>query len=391
MKTIYLLLALLPLLGSCKKDDKVVAQLPLSITSITIDKTDPTLVIGDTLQLNVSYSPPNAKTPTFEWSSDNVKVVNVSPTGKLYATGIGSAIVTVRTETGQSAQSKVTVIPIGLTSITLNKDSLSLAFGSSEQLSATFNPPNATNTSVLWTSSDTNYVKVSQSGLVTAVSIGKATITVQNPDSSVSAICKVTVLPIKVTGLVLNKTTLELAVGSRDSLRYTITPVNATNKKVNWQSSDPAIATVSADGVITTVLKGTVAISATTDDGNFQAVCTVIVKDPTDFLSGQNVAGLIVSGSVTYTLSIYFANNSNLNVRIQKASVLDGTGRVLIETTDPNFLRTEVAPKTPLVNIASYRFGIAPQSNWQTKVDFTIQDKEYSMYIMEKSWTILAR
>ncbi|MFS0817078.1 phage major tail protein, TP901-1 family [Lysinibacillus sp. 1P01SD] len=86
-----------------------------------------------------------------------------------------------------------------------------------------------------------------------------------------------TTTPVAVTGLSVNPTTLTVAVGDTGSIVANVVPVNATNKSVTFTSSDEAIATVNAQGVVTGVADGSATITATTDDGGFTATTAVTV------------------------------------------------------------------------------------------------------------------
>ena len=111
-------------------------------------------------------------------------------------------------------------------------------------------------------------------------------------------------LPVPVTGVTLNKTSANLAVGDTLSLTATVAPTNATNKTVTWSSSNPLVATVSDDGVVTAVGAGEAIITATatngtTDTGDDQtATCTVTVnkKNQTVTAPAANT-GLVYTGS----------------------------------------------------------------------------------------------
>jgi uncharacterized protein YjdB len=187
--------------------------------------------------------------------------------------------------------------------VILNKTALELDVGGSETLVATVLPTNAKNKNVTWSSSDDAVVQVSQSGLVTAVAVGSATITVTTEDGDKEAICNVTVnevviIDIAVTGVSLNKDTLSLVVGTSETLVATVAPDNATNQNVTWSSSNPSIATVT-NGAVTAASAGDATITVTTDDGGFTESCVVTVtatyipvtgvtlnKETTSFLTG---------------------------------------------------------------------------------------------------------
>lgn len=83
----------------------------------------------------------------------------------------------------------------------------------------------------------------------------------------------------KVTGVSLSPKTLSLNPGKGGTLTATITPGNATNQNVTWESSDTSVATVNENGKVTAVAEGTATITVTTEDGNKTATCTVIVTN----------------------------------------------------------------------------------------------------------------
>jgi len=82
----------------------------------------------------------------------------------------------------------------------------------------------------------------------------------------------------EVTGVILNKTTLELAVGNTEALMVTIIPDNATNKTVKWHSDNPEVATVDENsGEVTAISEGVAKITATTNNNKKQALCVITV------------------------------------------------------------------------------------------------------------------
>ena len=171
---------------------------------------------------------------------------------------------------------------VGVSGITLNKTALNLTIGASESLVATISPSNATNKDVEWTSSNTNVATVDTTGKVTGVSAGSATITVKTKDGSKVATCNVTVKNsvIPVTGVTLNKTALNLVTGASESLVATISPSNATNKNVEWTSSNTNVATVDTTGKVKVISTGSAIITVKTKDGAKVATCNVTVKNP---------------------------------------------------------------------------------------------------------------
>lgn len=173
--------------------------------------------------------------------------------------------------------------PVAVTGVSLNKNATTIAIGANETLTATITPANADNQAVTWSSNNTAVASVDQTGKVTGVSAGTATITVTTQDGNKTATCTVTVPdpsadPVAVTGVSLNKTSTSLTVGASETLTATVAPANATNQAVTWSSNNTAVASVDQNGKVTAVAAGTATITVTTADGNKTATCTVTVS-----------------------------------------------------------------------------------------------------------------
>ena len=169
-----------------------------------------------------------------------------------------------------------------VTGITLNATSVSLSTSganSTKQLTATVSPSNTTDKSVTWSSSNTLVATVSNSGLVTSISPGTATITCKaNDGSGVSATCTVTVV-ILVENISLNNSSVTLEESKTHQLTATVTPSNATDKSVTWSSSNTSVATVSSSGLVTAKSAGTAIITCKANDGSGKsASCKVTVE-----------------------------------------------------------------------------------------------------------------
>ena len=173
-------------------------------------------------------------------------------------------------------------ISVSVAGVSLDKTEIVLVEGSSEKLTATVEPTNATNKNVTWSSDHEAIATVDQNGTVTARRGGQATITVTTADGSKTATCTVRVKiqigePVQSVGL--NKTELALEVGKTGTLEAKVEPSDATNKNVTWSSSNPEVATVD-NGVVTAVSAGEAIITVTTEDGAKTATCKVTVNAP---------------------------------------------------------------------------------------------------------------
>lgn len=281
---------------------------PVAVTGVTLDKTSASVEAGQTLQLTATVSPTNADNKNVSWTSNNPTVANVDQNGLVTAYSAGNATITVTTEDGsKTATCTVTVTepaaPVAVTGVSLNKSTTSIYVGASETLTATVAPADATNKAVTWSSNNTSVASVNN-GVVTGVAIGQATITAKTVDGNFTATCAVTVETapiINVTGVTLNKTSLELQVGKNETLTATVAPSNAANKNVTWSSSNSGVASVS-NGLVTAIAAGTATITVTTEDGNKTATCSVTVT------SGPPVP---VSGLTTHVPEIYNARSKD--------------------------------------------------------------------------------
>lgn len=120
---------------------------------------------------------------------------------------------------------------------------------------------------------------------------------------------------ILVTGVTLNKTTLDLKVGKDETLTATIAPANATDKTVTWESSDATVATVDANGKVTGLKAGTATITVTTASGSFTATCAVTVSNiAVTGVTLPSTSTVSISKTVTLSATIVPADATNKTV-----------------------------------------------------------------------------
>ncbi len=163
-----------------------------------------------------------------------------------------------------------------VTEISVIPSSVKLGIDSIFQLTDTIAPNSALDKKVNWASSNSKVATVDNNGLVTAVSVGSAEITVTADDGAITASSVITV-SIPVTGISLLPTSVMLYVDSVQLLTATITPADATFPYISWSSDNPLIASVSNDGKVTGISKGTAVIIVSDADGNFIDTCLVNV------------------------------------------------------------------------------------------------------------------
>ena len=252
--------------ASCKI---TVKERVFPVESIQLNAETLSLKPGESASLTASVFPENASNKTVLWTSSNPLVATVSD-GDVVALSVGTTTITAKAG-DETATCVVTVTPIEVNAITISPEVLTLRVGESDVLTATVLPENAADKTVTWATSNSNVATVTE-GTVHAMNAGNATITASA--GAKSATCNVTVLEIPVSSVSLNKTTLFMYIGNKETLTASISPENATNKTVTWSSSDSGVASVS-DGVITAIKYGATTITAAV--GGQAATCRVSV------------------------------------------------------------------------------------------------------------------
>ena len=167
---------------------------------------------------------------------------------------------------------------VPVTAVKLSASSLALTEGDVARLTATVEPADATDKTVVWSSDSPEIAEVDQEGNVTAKSAGEAVITAVSGD--VSGTCTVVVSKriIPVTSVAVIPEYVELTEGDSKALMVKIQPSDATDKTVVWSSDAPEIVEVSDGGRITAISEGTAVLTATS--GDVSGTCTVVVSKP---------------------------------------------------------------------------------------------------------------
>lgn len=301
--------------------------------SIKLSDTSLSLAVGKTYQLQETVNPSNASNKSVKWTSSDPKIATVDGNGVVKGIANGTAIITCQSVNNVTATCKVNVRTYS-TSVSLNKTSLSLYTTQKATLKATVAPASTSNKSVKWSSSNNSVATVSDSGVVTAVGKGTATITCKTADSGKKATCTVNVTKkIAVQSLSLNKSTKTVYKGKTYQLKATITPSNASIKTVTWKSTDTSVATVTSSGLVTAKGNGTAKIICTSTDGKYTATCKITVKTKvTGVTLNAKKATLYVGNTkqLTATISPKSASNKNITWKSSDKSVatVNSSGKV---------------------------------------------------------------
>ena len=257
----------------------------VKLNSIYLNTTEMNLQVGTeasakTGYISVVYNQGNVTDKVLYWESSNNKVATVNE-GNVTAVGEGTAIITAKSRDGnKTANCKVNVIKIdkALRAITMNTNKISLNVGETGWVGVTYNPSDASDKVLYWSSSNESVAKVNE-GVVTAIGEGKAILTATARAGGKTASCTVTVENpnfVHIDEIKMKTEELNLNKGENGWIGVTYNPSNASNKVLTWKSSNEDVAIV-REGNVKAVGEGTAILTATSEDGGKTASCKVIV------------------------------------------------------------------------------------------------------------------
>lgn len=240
----------------------------VEITSIKLDKNTLSLKVGDEATLTATVEPAE-QAKDIVWTVNKEGIVTVDG-GKVKAIAAGTAVVSAQNKSGTVYDSCTIVVEAKVNSVTLDKKTLELTVGEEDTLVATVDPTTSAS-NLVWKCEPRGVVRV-VGGKVTALTAGKATVTVTDLSGEKSDSCAVTVYETA-TEITLGKQSVGLTVGDEETLVATIVPQGT--KAAVFTSSDETVATVDKNGKIVAVKAGTATITATV--GKLSASCEVTV------------------------------------------------------------------------------------------------------------------
>ena len=271
------------------------------VDSVELNKESVGMLVGDEITLTETVYPVDATNKAVTWRTGNSSIATVE-NGVVKAVSEGVTSIIVITEDGSfTAVCSVYVssAEIPVTGVSFVKDSMVLVEGESEVLKVTIEPKDATNQKVEFESSDYNIANVDANGKVTAIGKGTAIITVTTADGAKQASILVEVQPkgeaaIPVQGITATDSNVNMVVGDAKQLTYTITPANATNQTVQWETNNSDVVTVT-NGILKAVGTGTAKVRATTEDGSYVVIWNITVTAAEVAVEGVSVTETMIS------------------------------------------------------------------------------------------------
>lgn len=268
-----------------------------TVTDITLPESELTLDTGMTKQLLPEVVPvKTALVADLRYTSLDESVVNVSDTGLITPVAAGGTLVRVSNADGSVYKDVAVHVTdcVPLESLTFNEDALRLPVGASEKLTPVFAPVDTTRTGVVYESANENVATVDRDGTVHAVAVGTAVITAR-PTTGEDFAASVTVTVVQPAESIafaesFYVTTMEQTDGD---LKLTFTPTTATERDVTWESSNPDVCEMGADGQLIKHKNGAATLRATLVGADLSAELVVCISDAAPSAQVEDIQYLV--------------------------------------------------------------------------------------------------
>ena len=402
--------------GAAKDSVKLLINHAVDSVSFGAAPRDTTMGIGMTKTLTAIVSPSNASQEVL-YSSSNSAVAEVQTVGLqgiITAKAVGTARITVSAGKGAGMKTDTFLVkvdnPITGLNFAITTDTIPMQINSELDVQAVATPANADNINTLqW-----SIVPIAPAtpGLVTIASNSGLTVKIQSAatpgiarlivtsTNGVTANRVIKVLdPIHVTAMTIDKDTVSLPVGKKDTLTARILPAEALNKKVTWTSTNPSFAAVErltdTTAVVTGKTVGVAMIVGETEDGNFKDTCYIYVRNAVELkaikLDKQKIR---LKLNTTDTLAVAFspANASDQRVKFLSADTS-------IATVDANGVIKGLKTGTVYVSVTSLEGGFKdscevtvydPSPNVETAAGVNIWSAENGLRVQSDKARTLA-
>ena len=402
--------------GAAKDSVKLLINHAVDSVSFGSAPRDTTMGIGTKKTLTASVFPNNALQEVL-YSSSNSAVAEVQTVGLqgiITAKAVGTARITVSAGKGAGMKTDTILVkvdnPITGLNFAITTDTIPMQINSELDVQAVATPANADNINTLqW-----SIVPIAPAtpGLVTIASNSGLTVKIQS--AATPGIARLTVTstngvtanrvikvldPIHVTAMTIDKDTVSLPVGKKDTLTARILPAEALNKKVTWTSTNPSFAAVErltdTTAVVTGKTVGVAMIVGETEDGNFKDTCYIYVRNAVELkaikLDKQKIR---LKLNTTDTLAVAFspANASDQRVKFLSADTS-------IATVDANGVIKGLKTGTVYVSVTSLEGGFKdscevtvydPSPNVETAAGVNIWSAENGLRVQSDKARTLA-
>ena len=290
---------------------------------------------GTAVPLAATCTPEDASSKKITYTTTDAGVARISSTS-LKAVQRGECDLIVQSSQNPEVTETFRVLVIQpVKKITIDAGDKKVAAGSRMELDAIYAPDNASITDVTWSSKNPGIATVDESGMVTGVKKGTATIVATAADGSKATGTVMITVTQPVTSINITQADIPVVVGRTAQAKIQVLPADANDKTVTWSTSDTAIATV-RNGQITGVKAGVCTVTCTSNSNpDVSASATVTVSQPVTKIVNVNDPSELTlktgeSGQLSWSVQPDDATNKGLTFKSQapKVATVDANGVV---------------------------------------------------------------
>lgn len=325
--------------------DKVLileAEVVPKVTSITLSKTKIVLLMNETYAIQPTLKPDDARAKALKYVSSDESVATVDAFGLVTPVGNGTCKIKV-SSAEKSAYLTVTVTE-PITGLTFPEETYVVNVGKHMQLTPVFESIGASDDAIIWKSDNTSVATV-EDGKVSAKKAGEAVITACLSNGLVAK-CTVKV-EVPVQTLKLQRTSIKIAARETYTCALTIAPSDATNQTLSFVSSDPSIASVDENGVITGISKGKCKITVTSANGKTAVMEVQVIWTPIKGIKNYTLQSAPVTGE-TYQIKAEV-----IPMEASEPTILYSSSAPEIAAVDENGLITAVSEGQAVITLTT--------------------------------------
>ncbi|MCI8403834.1 MAG: YHYH domain-containing protein [Clostridia bacterium] len=268
-------------------------------SKVNVPNVPESINIGESVQLKGSVYPEDAVDKDISWESSDTSIVTIDENGNLKAVGNGTATVTAKTSNGTESKYIITVKEVMAEKIEIHNKPEQIFVDEKVLLNVVFTPKNTTNKTVEWKSADETVAKISPSGEIVGIGVGKTKITASNKDKIDEF--EVTVNPIEATSIEIfiegqdDKLTDVPAFKKGETMQLNVNfiPENTTNKTVKWTVDNNEIATIDESGLLTGHKSGKAAVKASVSNEVYDTIEVKVLSDTSFVITGFLIITII--------------------------------------------------------------------------------------------------
>lgn len=305
---------------------KVTVKTP--VTDVTISPEVLNMNVGETATLRVTVGPNSAYNKDVVWVSSDSSVVSVDNDNAteyeavITANKGGIATVTVVSVADGTKYATCTVnVREAVTGITLSESNVTVNMNVIPEyvLLATVYPENTTgiadgvNRKVLWSSTDESVLTVDQQGKVTFVAPGSAAVVAKTEDGGFTAYCNF-VVSVPVEEVRITSEDLILNVGDEIALTAEVLPLTASNRTVEWSTTDTNVITIDSNGTLKAVNAGHAAVFCRSLDNGAEDYINVYVRQPVSSVTMNTNAITVPKGTVFWLYATILPEDADLKI-----------------------------------------------------------------------------